>query len=929
MLSLGSLVFASPWMLLSLTTLPIIWWILRITPPPPKIQPFPPLLLMGELNAQEETPAGTPFWLLIFRLLIAAIIICALARPIWNAGEKFSGTGPVVIVIDDGWSAAPNWSRTIRAGLSIVDQAEREGRAAILITTAPNQSNGKVEVTGLLRPQDIRKKLKAMQPVPWPKDLGAAANAVAELKLEGSAQVGYLSDGHGNSSLPKLIGLLQERGSMQLFVPEQKDLARLIKSPISKPGGLSVKVLRAQKQGEMKLHVRIDDKNGRLLSRSSSHFPDGQNSAEVIFSIPSEVKNKAARISVEGNKSAGSIFLLDENWRRRPVGIVSRDGRSGSQPLLSSEFYIMRALEPFSETFRGPINNLLKRDLSMLILADAINLTGAETKQALIWLESGGVLLRFAGPGLGRTDPSLMPVKLRNTGRALGGTMSWSKPAKLMPFHSTSPFAGLEIPPDIRIKKQILAEPTQNLRERTWARLSDGTPLVTAKQVGEGWLVLVHVTANTEWSNLPISGLFIKMLNRIIALSRGMETKTGDLIYPPLQTMDGFGVLGAPPPQAISIRGKTYSNLKTSYIHPPGYYGTKRQRITLNLSSGVDNLTPLENIPNGVELKKLSERQEIEFKPSLLLIAMILVILDLFISLAIRGLKPHFKTRQNSVLGCLGFLLLIFTIDLGAEANAQGLTGLPKNIVSSPQTPQEKLGLRATLGTHLAYVITGNAKIDSVSRAGMEGLSVVLQSRTAIEPGKPIGVNLEKDELAFFTVLYWPVVETQRNPSDAALSKLNNYLRTGGTILFDTREQGSVNTNILGMGSSASAKLRNLIGELDVPPLMQVPPDHVLTKAFYLLDRFPGRWAGGTVWVERRGGNHNDGVSSIIIGSHDWAGAWARDKNGLPMFAVVPNGERQREYAFRFGVNWIMYAMTGNYKTDQVHVPSIIERLGQ
>ncbi|MGA0316016.1 MAG: BatA domain-containing protein, partial [Alphaproteobacteria bacterium] len=195
MLSLGSLVFASPWMLLSLTTLPIIWWILRITPPPPKIQPFPPLLLMGELNAQEETPAGTPFWLLIFRLLIAAIIICALARPIWNAGEKFSGTGPVVIVIDDGWSAAPNWSRTIRAGLSILDQAEREGRAAILITTAPNQSNGKVEVTGLLRPQDIRKKLKAMQPVPWPKNLRAAANAVAGLKLEGSAQVGYLSDG--------------------------------------------------------------------------------------------------------------------------------------------------------------------------------------------------------------------------------------------------------------------------------------------------------------------------------------------------------------------------------------------------------------------------------------------------------------------------------------------------------------------------------------------------------------------------------------------------------------------------------------------------------------------------------------------------------------------------------------------------------------
>ena len=929
MLSLGSIVFASPWILLSLVTLPIVWWILRTTPPLPKIQPFPPVSLMGELNAQEETPAGTPVWLLLLRLLILTIIICALGRPLWNPGEPFYGSGPVVIVIDNGWSAAPNWSRTIRAGLAIVDQAEREGRAAVLISTAPNQSSGTVEVTGLLRPQEVRKKLKRMQPVPWAKDLKAAADIIAGLKLQGSAQVGYLSDGQGNSYLATFLSLLQERGSLQLLVPEQKDLAQLIKSPINKPGGLSVKIFRAQKLGETKLKVRIDDKNGRLLSRSSSVFLSGQSSTEVNFAIPSEIKNQAARISIERNRSAGSIFLLDENWKRRAVGIVSRDGASRSQPLLSSDFYIMRALEPFSETFKGSTNNLLKRDLSMLILADAINLTEAEIKQALTWLKKGGILLRFAGPSLGRADPSLVPVKLRDTGRALGGTMSWSKPAKLVPFHSTSPFAGLKIPSDIRIKKQILAEPTQSLKERTWARLSDGTPLVTANQVGKGWVVLVHVTANTDWSNLPISGLFIDMLKRILALSRGVEKKADDLLYPPLETMDGFGVLSPPPPQAISIRGKTYSNLKTSRIHPPGYYGTKKQRVTLNLSSGIDNLSPLENIPDGVELKQPSDQTAIEIKPWLLLVAFLLVILDLFISLAIRGFKPHFKTRQNAVLSWLGSIILLFAIDPGAEAKAQRQTGLPMNIVSSPQTSQDKLGLRATLGTHLAYVITGNTKIDSISRAGMEGLSIVLRQRTAIEPEKPIGVNLEKDELAFFTVLYWPIVETQRKPSNTALSKLNHYLRTGGTILFDTREQGSINTNLLGMGSSASAKLRKLIGELDIPPLMQVPPDHALTRAFYLLDRFPGRWAGGAVWVERRRGQNNDGVSSIIIGSHDWAGAWARDKNGLPIFAVVPNGERQREYALRFGVNWIMYAMTGNYKTDQVHVPSIIERLGQ
>jgi hypothetical protein len=114
---------------------------------------------------------------------------------------------------------------------------------------------------------------------------------------------------------------------------------------------------------------------------------------------------------------------------------------------------------------------------------------------------------------------------------------------------------------------------------------------------------------------------------------------------------------------------------------------------------------------------------------------------------------------------------------------------------------------------------------------------------------------------------------------------------------------------------------------LEVPALAPVPQDHVLTKAFYLLTEFPGRHAGGQVWVERREGASE--VSPVIIGSNDWAGAWAVNPNGRPMFAVVPGGEMQRETAYRFGINLVMYALTGNYKADQVHVPAILERLGQ
>ena len=99
--------------------------------------------------------------------------------------------------------------------------------------------------------------------------------------------------------------------------------------------------------------------------------------------------------------------------------------------------------------------------------------------------------------------------------------------------------------------------------------------------------------------------------------------------------------------------------------------------------------------------------------------------------------------------------------------------------------------------------------------------------------------------------------------------------------------------------------------------------------AFLVITDFPGRWTGGTLWVEKAGERINDGVSPVIAGSHDWAGAWAVDDQQRPLFPVVPGGERQREIAYRFGVNLVMYTLTGNYKADQVHMPAIIQRLGQ
>jgi len=157
-------------------------------------------------------------------------------------------------------------------------------------------------------------------------------------------------------------------------------------------------------------------------------------------------------------------------------------------------------------------------------------------------------------------------------------------------------------------------------------------------------------------------------------------------------------------------------------------------------------------------------------------------------------------------------------------------------------------------------------------------------------------------------------------------------MKTGGVILFDTRDQDRAAP---GASTPEREALQAVLERMDIPPLEPTPPEHVLTKSFYLLDEFPGRFTGGQVWVQARGGAgalggaSNDDVSPIVIGGHDWAGAWALDAYDRPMLPVIPGGAAQRQAAMRFGANLAMYTLTGNYKADQVHVPAILERLGQ
>tara|TARA_R110002012_G_scaffold268950_4_gene452947 strand:- start:693 stop:2180 length:1488 start_codon:yes stop_codon:yes gene_type:complete len=495
--------------------------------------------------------------------------------------------------------------------------------------------------------------------------------------------------------------------------------------------------------------------------------------------------------------------------------------------------------------------------------------------------------------------------------------MSWGEPKSLDAFRDSSPFFGLEIPDDVVVSAQVVAQPDPTLANRVIASLSDGTPLVTRKALGQGQIVLFHVTATAEWSTLPLSGLFVQMMERLAISSSSASINAQDLqgtTWTPLRVMDGFGLLE----DAGNLPGVDGADLASAATGPdvqPGIYASGDRRIARNVVTAQTVLSPA-TWPSDVPVRGLFVAPEKPLAGWLLSLSILLLLADVVASLALSG---RLLKRSNAAA-----VILLGLLYMPAPADAQDA---------------DAFALNATAEMTLAYVVTGNSPVDEMSEAGLRGLSDTLFFRTSVEPADPIGVDLERDELAFFPMLYWPITPDQPRPSGDAYAKLNDYLRSGGLILFDTRD-----ANIAGFGAASpnGRKLQDLAAPLDIPPLEPLPSDHVLTRTFYLLQDFPGRHIGRDVWVEAAPPdaeqiegmpfrNLNDGVTPVVIGGNDWAAAWAVARGGAPMVPIGRGfaGERQRELAYRFGVNLVMHVLTGNYKSDQVHVPALLDRLGQ
>lgn len=930
------LAFAAPAVLIALAALPLIWWLLKLTPPRPKTEVFPPLRILAGVLKRDETPSKSPWWLTLLRMLLAALVIFALADPVLNPrNASLSTDGPLVLVVDNGWATVTDWDRRVATAEALIgDAGDRDLPVSMAFTADASHDAVPTSAAAALE------KLRAAGPRPLRPDRPRAIDAVkSALAGTGPGTVVVLADGIAADDEERLMTALSALQPAQLRLIEGDNAAATaITGASNGADALTVSLSRLDGNAARSLIVDAQDRQGRVIASGAVDFAVGETVASGEIAAPFELRNDFARLSIAGLATAGATHLLDDGFRRRRVALISGDTGDDFQPLLSPLYYIERAIAPYADLIKPGVADLavsvpeiLAQKPSAIVLADIGRLPEAVYEPLQAWIASGGTLIRFAGPRLAAApvgDP-LVPVILRQGERELGGALSWAEPQPLADFPKFGPFAGMARPDGVLIKRQVLAEPTPDLAERTWASLADGTPLVTVRQTGAGRTVLFHVSAEATWSDLPISGEFVEMLRRVVQLARagGVESATGSAsaaTLAPFRLLTERGALTAEPGNARPLDLGEARPAAATFDNPPGLYGTEDGFAALNLLPAGAELKPLDTTASlPIVREPLAGTAATPLKPVLLSIAFALLVIDSLIVLSMGGAFSRLPRRaaSASVLAFAAILLL-----------APG-----ERALADDAKPGDDVILERLDNTHLAYVVTGEAEVDRLSERGLAGLTDFLTYRTTLEPAPPVGLDIAKDELSFYPIIFWPISATAPMPSSAAISRIDAYMRAGGTVLFDTRDQFSA----LGGDSGPSAngeRLQAILANIDIPPLEPVPSDHVLTRAFYLLSGFPGRYTGSPLWVEARQeakagtsgvASTGDGVSPILITGNDILGAWAIDDNGASMLPTVPPDEMQREMSFRSGVNIMMYMLTGNYKADQVHVPALLERLGQ
>jgi hypothetical protein len=1002
--------FLHPIFLLALLSLPLLWLIIRNLPPPAATIRFPAFFLLPQIGNASRISKKSPLWLLLFRILLAAIIIFLFSRPYLKPdaeGYNVNSSSNLLIVIDDSFSAAQYWPEIIEKAKNVARDAEANSSKIALVrlsdyselhkqSTKPehNYQNAEQVINNLSRqdggqfidqkntPNNTRDNIIAPQPITNSQiNFTELAEDIAKLSKnrETIDQVFFLNSGVSSSkvdddSLKKFIDGLENIAATTVFIPKEQRVA-VIRDVQITAENVRVSVGKPINNGQSKVFLQAFDAAGEIIGSYPMELNIGKNT-DVEVNIPDDVRNNVDSFTIAGQYHAGAKFIVGGSAKIKSVGLACGDSSaenadSPRQPLLDESYYIHSAFKGFARVKQAAVSDLIRSSVSIIVMCDSHQLEQTaekdEHEQLQQWIEDGGTLVRFAGSRMANqnldapisisptsiapelTTDALLPVKLGSITR-YNGLVTWQKPQGIKEFSANSPLAKMKIDKDIRIKTLIQAAADMesdlairgiSIADAVWAELEDGSPLITGSKLEEGNLVLIHTSSTPEWSNLPLSITFVEILQRLYDISEYQKTGNSEqselenqsFSATPISLMDGFGNLR----RANNLMDGVSTNFmeldaRNKFISPGVYQVNETDGnsgsapyFIANLSQpqtfvSLGNIEPVQ----GKTQYYSSANKSRDLSGYLAYALLLMLCLDALISVMLAQPRmrqfftdllrqnPSTKQTTSSVALFAAIVMVISSPALTSPALAEGgmAADADNPVLNSP-----------ALMPKLAYVKTGNSRVDDISRLGISTISEELSRRTSFNPGAPVAVDINLDDISLYPLLYWPYAEHTQPITAESANRLRTYIRSGGMIILDSQD----GANLEQEGGRKADFLAVILKSLNIGELSVADKNHVLGKTFYLLDSFPGRVSAYAVLLEKPEPTVNDGVSPVIIGSSDWAGAWARGSGdgsySLPMLSANNqiNPQLNREYAIRAGVNFALYALTGNYKNDMIH----------
>ncbi len=854
------MIWAAPLVLVGFALLPLLWWLMRLQPPAPRTQIFPALILLGA-NTQQTAQQRLPWWLMLLRLLLAGCVILGLAGPRWRDTSVRQAALKQTLIVDNSWTAASRFEDIRKRALQALDAHSSPTTQIRLMPTANDQNSA----PDWISPSLARQRIEKLAPMPW------ATNRAALTRWPARGDTIWISDGLDQSSARNLIDWGRKSGRVTVYEAARLPPAQ-IRRVVQNPAGLDVTVAQPPAPQPRSYTVTARHADGSSAGFATATTAAGQTTAQLLVPLAPGTAVRVVQIEINGEASSAAVYLLDARAARVFVGISSP--ADTPQSLRSADYYVERALQTHATVARGSIDALLARGVNILIIADQLPQQPAVQAQLDNWVSKGGVLIVFAGPRSQPAQNSLLPITIRAATRSLSGAMSWNKAANLGPWPQASPFAGLAIPADVSVQQQWLAEPGLGSTAQSWAQLADATPLVSAQIRKRGYVVLFHTTANADWSNLALSGLFEQMLVRLLPFAASLQPQTSigpEAIFSLTEALTGTGRLQP----ATTDKSVRYNDLRVALAAspalPPGRYTNSGQQFALNVGGALPGWI---NSYKGAQLHSGKANQlAFDARPVLLIAAALLLLLDGIATLYVKGLwrRPRLPV----------FATLLCTLILAAPHN------------EAQAAPDGAFDVRLC-------AVQGVADADAL--AGLQKLAQALKLRTAIVPGTPKLVQLQNRNLGLCSLLYWPISNSRQALDATTAPALQRYMAQGGFLIIDSGWSNNM--------------LRHMLDPLQLPPLDVLTPDHVLAKSFYLLERTPGGFDFSSLWLER-GTKGSDGrTSQMMLVQSRLASQWH-------------GSSAQQERALRLGINSVIYALTGTYKADQVHAAGLLERMAR